>query len=107
MTVEFTTEFLLLTVTDTGIGIAPEHIERALAPFQQVDSDLNRRYDGTGLGLTITKSLVELHGGQLRIQSELGRGTAVTVALPRWRVDRAAEPVGEWRGEEMQVQIAS
>jgi signal transduction histidine kinase len=91
VSVDLTPDSLAMTVTDTGIGIAPEHIERALAPFQQVDSDLNRRYDGTGLGLTITKSLVELHGGQLTIQSEIRVGTAVTVILPRWRVDRAEE----------------
>ena len=89
-----------MIVSDTGIGIAPEHIERALAPFQQVDSDLNRRYDGTGLGLTITKSLVELHGGQLTIQSEIGVGTAVMVVLPRWRVERAEEMARERSTEE-------
>ena len=78
-----------LEVRDTGIGIAPDDIERALAPFQQVDGDLNRRYDGTGLGLTITKSLTELHGGRLSIASTLGVGTTVTVWLPHWRLDRA------------------
>jgi signal transduction histidine kinase len=80
---------VLLSVRDTGIGIAAADIERALAPFQQVDSDLNRRYEGTGLGLTITKSLVELHDGKISIESTLGVGTTVTVQLPYWRVERA------------------
>jgi signal transduction histidine kinase len=82
---------LALVVRDTGIGIAREDIERALAPFQQVDGDLNRRYDGTGLGLTITKSLVEMHAGRLGIESEVGAGTAVTIALPAWRLERARQ----------------
>ncbi len=89
--VELSQDCLSLIVSDTGIGIAPDQIERALSPFQQVDSDLNRRYDGTGLGLTITKSLAEMHGGRLAIQSTIGHGTTVTVELPRWRVERAKE----------------
>ena len=82
-------DWVSLKVIDTGIGIAPEDIERALAPFQQVDGDLNRRYEGTGLGLTITTSLVQLHGGRLELESEVGKGTTATVRLPAWRVDRA------------------
>ena len=80
-----------LKVVDTGIGIAPEDIERALAPFQQVDGDLNRRYEGTGLGLTITTSLVQLHGGRLELESEVGKGTTATVRLPAWRIERALQ----------------
>ncbi|MCH8926631.1 MAG: hypothetical protein IH924_10960 [Proteobacteria bacterium] len=57
-----------------------------LAPFQQVDGELNRKYEGTGLGLPLTKSLVELHGGSLDLQSRLGVGTTVTVRLPEERV---------------------
>lgn len=83
--------WISLKVVDTGIGIAPEHIERALAPFQQVDSDLNRRYEGTGLGLTITNSLVQLHGGRLELESAVGAGTTATVRLPLWRVERARQ----------------
>ena len=84
-------EGIWMKVEDTGIGIAPEHIERAMAPFQQVDSDLNRRYEGTGLGLTITTSLVQLHGGKFELESTLGEGTTATVRLPLWRVDRARQ----------------
>ena len=98
--IDSTEESLSIIVSDTGIGIAPEHIERALAPFQQVDSDLNRRYDGTGLGLSITKSLIEMHGGRLAIESTLGVGTTVTVALPRWRIARAEKALSKTTTEE-------
>ena len=84
-------EWVWLKVEDTGIGIAPDQIERAMAPFQQVDSDLNRRYEGTGLGLTITTSLVALHGGKFELESTLGKGTTATVRLPMWRVERVRQ----------------
>ena len=73
-------------VADTGIGIALDDIPKALAPFQQVDGELSRKYEGTGLGLPLAKSLVELHGGSLDLQSRLGVGTTVTVRLPEERV---------------------
>ena len=73
-------------VVDTGIGIALADIQKALSPFQQIDSDLNRKYDGTGLGLPLTKALVELHGGSLELQSEVGVGTTVTVRFPAERI---------------------
>ena len=79
---------LLLAVADTGIGIAPGDLERAMQPFGQVDSRLNRRYEGTGLGLPLTRGLVELHGGTLTLDSELDRGTIVTVRLPAARLQR-------------------
>jgi len=79
---------LLLRVSDTGIGIAPENIEKALAPFSQVDNALNRKYSGTGLGLPLVRRLAELHGGDIQIDSKLGNGTAVTVRLPQ-RAGRA------------------
>ena len=71
-----------IEVKDTGIGIAPKDIAKALAPFGQVDSELSRRYEGTGLGLPLTKKFVELLGGQLKLSSELNKGTTVTVLLP-------------------------
>ncbi|MGE0745631.1 MAG: CHASE domain-containing protein [Rhodospirillales bacterium] len=73
-------------VADTGIGMAPDDIPKALQKFRQVDSDLNRKYEGTGLGLPLAKALAELHGGSLVMESELGRGTTVTVRLPPDRV---------------------
>jgi len=57
-----------------------------MAPFGQVDSDLTRRYPGTGLGLPLVKSLIELHGGELILESEVGRGTVVTLRFPASRV---------------------
>ena len=74
---------LTLWVEDSGIGMSPEDIPIAMAPFGQIDSRLARRYEGTGLGLPLTKALVELHGGQIAIDSARGKGTTVTVTLPR------------------------
>jgi two-component system cell cycle sensor histidine kinase PleC len=73
---------VMLRVSDTGIGMSAENIPIALAPFGQVDSRLSRRYDGTGLGLPLTKVLVELHGGSITIDSVPAQGTTVTVLLP-------------------------
>jgi two-component system cell cycle sensor histidine kinase PleC len=70
-------------ITDTGIGMSPQDIEVALTPFGQVDNRLERRYEGTGLGLPLTKSLIELHGGSLQIDSVVGKGTCVSVSLRR------------------------
>ena len=72
----------LIEVVDSGIGIAVGDIPKALGRFQQVDSDLNRKYQGTGLGLPLAKALVEQHGGTLDLQSSLGVGTTITVRLP-------------------------
>lgn len=73
---------LRLTVADTGIGIAPEDIPRALSPFEQIDSALARRYEGTGLGLPLVKSIMELHGGTMVLESALGVGTSVHLNFP-------------------------
>ncbi len=81
-----------LFVRDTGIGMTAEDIATALVPFAQVDQSLSRRYGGTGLGLPLTKRLVELHGGTLAIDSAPGRGTTITVHLPAGRVLAGAEP---------------
>ena len=77
---------VVLRVDDTGIGIALHDIPKALAPFSQIDSDINRKFEGTGLGLSLTKSLVELHGGSLNLQSEVDVGTTVTVRFPAERI---------------------
>ena len=71
-----------LTVSDTGIGMAAETVAAALEPFRQLDGSLARRFEGAGLGLSIAKALVELHGGSLEIRSALGEGTTVTLDLP-------------------------
>jgi PAS domain S-box-containing protein len=80
----------VLQVADTGIGIAAHNISKVFARFEQVESTLDRTYQGTGLGLPITKALVEQHGGTLDLHSELGVGTVVTVSLP---AGRAIQPV--------------
>jgi len=73
---------IFFTVEDTGIGIASEDIPVALAPFGQIESALSRKTQGTGLGLPLTKALVELHGGNLDIQSKVSEGTKVTISFP-------------------------
>jgi len=77
---------LRLDVRDTGIGMDAAGVEQALKPFGQVDNGLSRKFEGTGLGLPLAKSLIELHGGTLNILSEQGSGTVVSVVLPAWRV---------------------
>ena len=87
---------LTITVADSGIGIAAENLGLVLQPFRQVDSRLARRFEGTGLGLPLSKRLVEMHGGTLALGSVLGEGTTVTVTLPRERLEVYAaipEPV--------------
>jgi CheY-like chemotaxis protein/nitrogen-specific signal transduction histidine kinase len=71
-----------LTVWDTGIGIAPEHMRNLFQPFVQIDSQLARQYEGSGLGLALVYRMVELHGGSITVTSEVGRGSRFTVALP-------------------------
>ncbi|HEX3484630.1 MAG TPA: PAS domain-containing sensor histidine kinase [Micropepsaceae bacterium] len=71
-----------LTVTDTGIGIAKEHVSAVFELFRQVDSSIQRRHEGTGLGLAITKRLIELHGGTITLESELSVGTRVRACFP-------------------------
>jgi signal transduction histidine kinase len=66
-------------IRDTGIGMSPQDIGKAFQSFGQVDSDLNRKYEGTGLGLPLTKKLMELHHGDIHLESELGVGTVATL----------------------------
>lgn len=75
-------QMLQLSVTDTGIGIAPEDIPKLFHPFVQIDSTLNRQYAGTGLGLALVKRITELHGGEVHLTSELGVGSCFAIALP-------------------------
>ena len=73
---------LIVRVSDTGIGISKEDIERLAQPFEQIDSQHSRQHEGTGLGLALSKSLVELHGGNFTIESVVGQGTTVIFTLP-------------------------
>jgi len=77
---------LTISVADTGIGIAAADIERVFEPFVQLDSSLARKYEGTGLGLALSRRWVHLHGGSLVLKSELGRGTTAQMRFPKERV---------------------
>ena len=79
---------VLFTVTDTGIGIAAEHLPRIFDQFNQINPGRRGSISGTGLGLSISKSLVELHGGHIWVESRPGQGSAFHFALP----NRVAEP---------------
>jgi signal transduction histidine kinase len=78
----YSASWIHFSVTDTGIGIAPEDQDKLFHPFIQVDSGLNREYEGSGLGLTLVKQIVELHGGTVGLTSQLGQGSCFTVHLP-------------------------
>ena len=75
----------LIQVIDNGVGIAPADVDKVFDRFSQVDSTYARRHSGTGLGLHLTKRLIELHGGTIRLDSRVGAGTTVSVTLPPWR----------------------
>ena len=73
----------MIAIEDTGIGISPEALKNLGRPFEQVESQFTKSHQGSGLGLAIAKSLVDLHGGAMRIRSTPGVGTIVGVRLPR------------------------
>ncbi len=75
-------EQLRVSVTDTGIGIKPEDMDKLFKTFQQIDSEYTQEYGGSGLGLALTKKLVELHGGKIWAESEFGKGSTFTFTIP-------------------------
>jgi PAS domain S-box-containing protein len=75
-------QLVLMSVKDTGIGIQAEDFDRLFQPFTQIQSQLNRNYSGTGLGLMLAKKIVELHHGQITVESELGKGSCFQIRLP-------------------------
>jgi PAS domain S-box-containing protein len=79
-----TNETVSFSVTDTGIGISKNDLQRLFQPFVQLDSGLNRLYDGSGLGLTLVDRMAKLHGGNITVQSEVGKGSRFTINLP-WK----------------------
>ncbi len=80
-----------LTIKDTGIGIAAKDLDRVLRPFEQVESALSRTHGGTGLGLPYSKRVIEIHGGSLKLSSQVNHGTTVRVDLPASRVRTATD----------------
>ena len=80
-----------ISVSDTGIGIASQDISTAMSTFGQIDSALDRRYEGTGLGLPLVRSLAELHEGKLEIESEPDVGTTARICFPAWRVKSGSD----------------
>lgn len=80
--VESTRQGVILRITDTGIGMTPEQLQLAFAPFTQADVSISRRFGGTGLGVTIARQLIELMGGELDVSSTLGQGSVFQVTLP-------------------------
>ncbi|MCL2009981.1 MAG: ATP-binding protein [Synergistaceae bacterium] len=92
---------LLVEVSDSGIGISAEQQDKLFLPFSQVESGSNRKYGGTGLGLAISKRIVELMGGEIRVESELGKGSRFifTVKMPRGRKTVYLQPDAENSGQ--------
>ena len=82
---------LIVKVSDSGIGISQENIERLAKPFEQVVDHTSKHKEGTGLGLALSKSLIELHGGNFKIESQLGQGTTVIFSLPNKPIARKEE----------------
>ena len=86
---------MVISIKDTGIGIPPEHLQRVLNPFEQVADHLTKENEGSGLGLPIARALMELHGGELILNSTLGGGTTVFLRLPHGRVNYIGAQVTE------------
>jgi signal transduction histidine kinase len=80
----------VITVADNGIGISDDDLSRVLQPFVQANNALNRHHEGAGLGLTLVKSIIEKHGGSLRLESQPGHGTKVHLVFPGARIGVAA-----------------
>ena len=87
---------VLFTVWDTGIGIAEDHLQQLFRPFVQLDSRLSREYAGTGLGLSLVLRMVELHGGSVAVDSEVGKGSRFTVSFPWHAADGFVERLAEY-----------
>ncbi|MGD0282948.1 MAG: response regulator, partial [Dissulfurispiraceae bacterium] len=86
-------DFIKLSVKDTGIGIKHEDLERVFSEFEQGDSSLSRKYEGTGLGLALSKRLVEVHGGEIYVESEEGVGSTFTIIMPLVETIQAEDKV--------------
>jgi signal transduction histidine kinase/class 3 adenylate cyclase/ActR/RegA family two-component response regulator len=96
--------FLAVTVSDTGIGIPKEKQAKIFQSFEQVDMSISREYGGTGIGLAITKKLIDLHGGSIEVESEPGKGAKFTFSLPLSKVDRKS--ISEFKSKRKTVDIS-
>jgi CheY-like chemotaxis protein/anti-sigma regulatory factor (Ser/Thr protein kinase) len=85
---------ICFTVWDSGVGIQPEHMARLFKPFEQLEDGLNKRHQGTGLGLSLVARLTELHGGSVTVESQVGQGSRFIVSLPRQQGERPPEEAG-------------
>lgn len=83
---------LVTQVTDTGVGMSPEELEKLFQPFMQLDASKSREYSGSGLGLALTKRLVEIHGGTISVESEKGKGSTFQFTLPLSQMSKSPQP---------------
>lgn len=88
-------DHLRITVSDNGIGMTPDQLQRVFEPFEQADRSIARRFGGSGLGLTISRQLLELMGGQIEVSSDIHVGTEFTVTLPIGDIDDAARRMAQ------------
>ena len=82
MSYELDGEFVEISVSDTGIGISAEDQQKLFQPFQQIETSLTRKYAGSGLGLSLSRQFVELHGGRIWVESEPGKGSRFVFVMP-------------------------
>ncbi len=87
----------MISVTDSGVGIPPTELSKVFEPFTQVRGSAHLAHEGTGLGLPLSKKLIELHGGRIDLESQVGVGTKVTFRLPHERIVRDDASSNLWR----------
>ena len=88
-------EFERILVSDTGIGIPSDKLEKVFEPFYQIDGSSTRRFGGAGLGLAIVRQIVEAHGGEVGVSSEAGKGSTFQFTVPKYRPGNDTLPVSE------------
>lgn len=92
-----------IAVKDTGIGIAPDKLDKVFQKFEQADSTINRKYGGTGLGLTITKTLIEAMNGTIHVESQLDKGSTFRISLPLQIQSAGAAGLDSWQPSAIQI----